>query len=249
MNIANAYHVLLESMIPWVRSLFGVAFVVLSLAGCASNHISVPVSSMSGKAFPPFANTNHSPAGTGVDFCLHSDRVRLNPGSNPNLAWDAESAFTIMGHGMNSSPFGPAIIDERGPVEKVLTSKELVKVLHEDPVLNEKLMNSRFVVLYSCRTGSLTPDGFSSFGARLANIVKLPVIAPSGRLLMGAGRGVVEGGGKYEVFYPRSYYSGANWAKSIWTVANPADPNVVVKRRRPVTLSSSPAFIGCGKRI
>ncbi len=130
-----------------------------------------------------------------------------------------------MGHGVNNSPFGPAIIDERGPVEKMLTSRELAKVLHDDPVLNEKLMNSRYVVLYSCRTGSLTSDGFSPFGARLANVLELPVIAPSGRLLMGAGRGVVEGGGKYEVFYPRSYYSRANGAKSIWPVANHSAPD------------------------
>lgn len=184
---------------------------------------------MAGNTLPSFSNTNHSPAGTGVDFCLHNERVRLNPESNPNLAWDAQSAFTIMGHGLNNAPFGPSMIDERGPVEKMLTSKDLAKVLREDPVLNEKLMNSRYVVLYSCRTGSLTSEGFSSFGARLANILESPVIAPSGRLLMGAGRGVVEGGGKYEVFYPRSYSARANGAKSIWPVANHAAPNVVLK--------------------
>lgn len=229
MLAVNAYDVFLRAAIPYVRKCLGVAVMALSLVGCVSNRISVPVSSTPGNKLPSFSNTNHSPAGAGVDFCLHNERVRLNPGSNPNLAWDDESAFTIMGHGLNNAPFGPAMIDERGPVEKMLTSKELVKVLREDPVLNEKLMKSRYVVLYSCRTGSLTSEGFSSFGARLANLLESPVIAPSGRLLMGAGKGVVEGGGKYEVFYPRSYYARANGAKSIWPVANHADPNVVLK--------------------
>ena len=208
--------VFLKAAIADVRKCLGVAVMALSLMGCVSSHISVPVSSMAGNTLPSFSNTNHSPAGAGVDFCLHNERVRLNPKSNPNLAWDDEIAFTIMGHGVNNAPFGPAMIDERGPVGKMLTPKELVKVLREDPVLNEKLMNSRYVVLYSCRTGSLTSDGFPSFGARLATILELPVIAPSGRLLMRAGKGVVEGGGKYEVFYPRSYHARASSDK-YWT--------------------------------
>ncbi len=177
----------------------------LLLAACSG---SSPVGEMVSPGRKPtapvamFAGTASSPSGTGVDFSLHRDGVNRNPRSNPNHAWDSDRCFTIMAHGLKESAYGPVLVDERGPVTKFITARQLAAELDQTPRWRDDLARSEYLILYSCNSGAATPSGFSSFAARLASSLKMPVIAPTNVLWMSGGRGSVGGGGRFEVFYP-----------------------------------------------
>jgi hypothetical protein len=149
-----------------------------------------------------FAGKGSSPSGTGVDVSLHRDGVNRNPGSNPNHAWDSERCFTIMAHGLKESAYGPVLVDEREPVERLVTARQLATELNRTPGWHDELARSEYLILYSCNSGAATPSGFPAFAARLASYLKMPVIAPTNVLWMSGGRGSVAGGGRFEVFYP-----------------------------------------------
>lgn len=150
-----------------------------------------------------FAGTASSPSGTGVDVSLHRGGVNRNPGSNPNLAWDSDRCFTIMAHGLKESAYGPVLVDEREPVERLLTARQLAAELERNPRWHHDLERSECLVLYSCNSGAATPSGFPAFAARLASCLKMPVVAPTDVLWMSGGRGSVARGGRFEVFYPQ----------------------------------------------
>lgn len=151
----------------------------------------------------PFAGLDRSPAGMGVDMCLLSGRVRKNPTSNPNLAWDGTKAFTIMAHGIVSD-FGPVLIDETGAEEHELTPEELVHRINANADLKHRFEDSETIVLYACGSARQTPDGFPSFASRLAKLTGKPVIAPSAKLYMNRGIGSVASGGTFRVEAPGS---------------------------------------------
>lgn len=151
----------------------------------------------------PFAGLGRSPAGNGVDMCLHSERVRKNPTSNPNLAWNGAKAFTIMAHGIIAD-FGPVLIDETGTEEQKLTPQELVQRINSNADLKHRFDGSETIVLYACGSGRQTPDGFPSFASRLARLTGKPVIAPSSKLYMTRGIGSVASGGIFRVETPDS---------------------------------------------
>lgn len=151
---------------------------------------------------PPLVGKSRSKPGHGVDLCLHSEAVRRNSLSNPNLAWDNESSFTIMGHGRNDSMLGPVLLDERADPALHIPPVQLVSLIENDDGLRRTLSSSQYVLIYSCRMGAVTPQGMPSFAARLANQVNKPVIAPTNRLLMSQGSSLVDGNGTFEVFYP-----------------------------------------------
>jgi hypothetical protein len=152
---------------------------------------------------PEFVGSNRSPSGRGVDLCLHSNAVARNPRSNPNLAWDNESCFTIMGHGLAESRYGPVLLDERLDNTLNLTPSKLTDIVKGDPSLRIKFSRARYVLLYCCNSGSKTVEGMPSFASRLANNLKKPVIAPTNKLIMHGGKGVIRDKGIYKLFYPR----------------------------------------------
>ena len=149
-----------------------------------------------------FAGTASSPSCTGVDVSLHRDGVNRNPRSNPNHAWDSDRCFTIMAHGLKESAYGPVLVDEREPVKRLVTARQLAAELERMPRWHDDLEHSECLVLYSCNSGAATPSGFPAFAARLASYLKMPVVAPTNVLWMSGGRGSVAGGGRFEVFYP-----------------------------------------------
>ena len=157
--------------------------------------------------FVPFTNTRYCPSGSGVDLSLHSNKVNANPRSNPRRAWDSPSVLTIMAHGRRTSSKGPVIIDERHESNRLLTPGDLANELKSNDQLALQLSSSHCIVLYACNSGTATPSGFPSFAQRLSTLLKKPVVAPSGILMMNSGTGNVKGRGIFLKFEPSGRFS------------------------------------------